>query len=83
MRLCVGQVERAPGADVVLMHKLMFEGDEQECLRIANQLWAAGESAEQELGGQQQLTNPDMEQMASCPLDARAGEWPEESSVGT
>ncbi|MDP9383335.1 MAG: hypothetical protein M3Q29_24970 [Chloroflexota bacterium] len=36
MRLCVGPVERVPDADVVLIHKLMIEGDEQEYLRIAN-----------------------------------------------
>lgn len=36
MRLCVGPVERVPDADVVLMHKLMIEGDEQQYLRIAN-----------------------------------------------
>jgi hypothetical protein len=36
MRLCVGPVEQVPDADVVLMHKLMIEGNEEEYLRTAN-----------------------------------------------
>jgi len=36
MRLCVGPVEPVPDADVVLMHKLMIEGNEEEYLRTAN-----------------------------------------------
>ncbi len=36
MRLCVGPVEPIPDADVVLMHKLMIEGNEEEYLKIAN-----------------------------------------------
>lgn len=36
MRLCVGPVEPLPDADVVLMHKLMIEGNEEEYLKIAN-----------------------------------------------
>ena len=35
MRLCVGPKEWVPDADVVLMHKLMIEGDETEYLRTA------------------------------------------------
>ncbi|HEX2987879.1 MAG TPA: hypothetical protein VHS06_06885 [Chloroflexota bacterium] len=37
MSLCVQPVEWVPGADVVLMHKLMIEGNEEDYLRIANQ----------------------------------------------
>ena len=36
MRICVEPVERLPAADVVLMHKLMIEGNEEEYLREAN-----------------------------------------------
>lgn len=36
MGLCVQPVEPMPDGDVVLMHKLMIEGNEQEYLRIAN-----------------------------------------------
>ncbi|MGE5620648.1 MAG: hypothetical protein ACM3US_15480 [Sphingomonadaceae bacterium] len=36
MRICVEPVEQLPQGDVVLMHKLMIEGAEQEYLRIAN-----------------------------------------------
>jgi hypothetical protein len=36
MRLCVGPVEQMPDADVVLMHKLMIEGNEEEYLKTAN-----------------------------------------------
>ena len=36
MRLCVGPVEPVPDADVVLMHKLMIEGNEEEYLKTAN-----------------------------------------------
>lgn len=37
MSLCVQPVEWIPGADVVLMHKLMIEGNEEDYLKIANQ----------------------------------------------
>jgi hypothetical protein len=36
MRLCVGPVDPVPDADVVLIHKLMIEGNEDEYLRSAN-----------------------------------------------
>ncbi|MDP9382063.1 MAG: hypothetical protein M3Q29_18355 [Chloroflexota bacterium] len=36
MPLCVQPVERMPHADVVLTHKLMIEGNEQEYLRGAD-----------------------------------------------
>ncbi len=36
MSLCVQPVQLLPDADVVLIHKLMIEGNEQEYLRIAN-----------------------------------------------
>jgi hypothetical protein len=36
MRLCALPIERLPAADIVLMHKLMIEGNEQEYLRQAN-----------------------------------------------
>ena len=36
MALCVQPVEPIPDGDVVLMHKLMIEGNEEEYLRIAN-----------------------------------------------
>ena len=35
-RLCVQAVEPVPTGDVVLMHKLMIEGNEAEYLRLAN-----------------------------------------------
>ena len=35
-RLCVGATSYIPEGDVVLMHKLMIEGDEDEYLRVAN-----------------------------------------------
>jgi hypothetical protein len=35
-RLCVQGVEPVPTGDVVLMHKLMIEGNEDEYLRLAN-----------------------------------------------
>ena len=35
-RLCVQAVEPVPTGDVVLMHKLMIEGNETEYLRLAN-----------------------------------------------
>jgi len=38
MVLCVQPTEPVPDADVVLMHKLMIEGNEQEYLRVANRL---------------------------------------------
>jgi hypothetical protein len=34
--LCVAPVESVPPGDVILIHKLMIEGDEQEYLRRAN-----------------------------------------------
>ena len=34
--LCVAPVDWLPPSDVVLTHKLMIEGDEQEYLRRAN-----------------------------------------------
>ena len=36
MSLCVQPVQLVPDADVVLIHKLMIEGDEHEYLRLAN-----------------------------------------------
>jgi len=36
MSLCVQPVQLLPDADVVLIHKLMIEANEQEYLRIAN-----------------------------------------------
>ena len=36
--LCVQPLEPVPDADVVLIHKLMIEGDEREYLRTANHL---------------------------------------------
>jgi hypothetical protein len=36
MSLCVQPVQLVPDADVVLIHKLMIEGNEEEYLRIAN-----------------------------------------------
>jgi hypothetical protein len=36
MALCVQPVDPVPDGDVVLMHKLMIEGNEEEYLRIAN-----------------------------------------------
>jgi hypothetical protein len=38
MALCVQSVVPMPAGDVVLMHKLMIEGNEVEYLRIANRL---------------------------------------------
>jgi hypothetical protein len=35
-RLCVQAVEPVPTGDVVVMHKLMIEGNEDEYLRLAN-----------------------------------------------
>ena len=36
MLICVQPIARLPRADVVLMHKLMIEGNEEEYLRVAN-----------------------------------------------
>ena len=36
LALCVQSIEPIPDGDVVLMHKLMIEGNEDEYLRIAN-----------------------------------------------
>jgi hypothetical protein len=38
MNLCIQPTKPVPAADVVMMHKLMIEGNEQEYLKIANQL---------------------------------------------
>lgn len=35
-RLCIQSIEPVPYADVVVMHKLMIEGNEDEYLRVAN-----------------------------------------------
>ncbi len=35
-RLCVQSIEPVPYADVVVMHKLMIEANEEEYLRLAN-----------------------------------------------
>lgn len=40
MSLCVQPVKSVPDADVVLIHKLMIEGNEREYLRLANRLSA-------------------------------------------
>jgi hypothetical protein len=42
MTLCVQPVEWLPDGDVVLLHKLMIEGDEAEYLRVANHFTPAG-----------------------------------------
>jgi hypothetical protein len=36
MALCVQPIDPVPDGDVVMMHKLMIEGNEEEYLRIAN-----------------------------------------------
>ena len=36
--LCVRSVDPIPNADVVLLHKLMIEGNEDEYLRVANSI---------------------------------------------
>ena len=36
MALCVQPVDPVPDGDVVVMHKLMIEGNEEEYLRVAN-----------------------------------------------
>ena len=41
--LCVEPVERLPDGDVVLLHKLMIEGDEAEYLRVANHFTPLGQ----------------------------------------
>ncbi|MCL5958094.1 MAG: hypothetical protein M1358_02050 [Chloroflexi bacterium] len=38
MRLCVQPVEPIPSTEVVVMHKLMIEGNEEEYLKVANRL---------------------------------------------
>ena len=43
MTLCVGPVGRLPDGDVVLLHKLMIEGDEAEYLRAANRFTPTGD----------------------------------------
>jgi len=40
MSLCVESLDPLPPGDVVLMHKLMIEGNEKEYLRVANRLSA-------------------------------------------
>jgi hypothetical protein len=42
MTLCVGPVGWLPDGDVVLLHKLMIEGDEAEYLRVANHFTPTG-----------------------------------------
>jgi hypothetical protein len=39
-KLCVLPHEGLPPGDIVLMHKLMIEGNEEEYLRLANVRWA-------------------------------------------
>ncbi len=34
--LCIQSIEPVPYGDIVVMHKLMIQGDEQEYLRLAN-----------------------------------------------
>lgn len=58
MRLCVVPARWVPDADVVIMHKLLIEGDEARYLRVANRFpagssrlivppwWEAGRGAE-------------------------------------
>jgi hypothetical protein len=36
MRLCVQPIERLPDADVVVLHKLMIEANEEHYLQRAN-----------------------------------------------
>jgi hypothetical protein len=42
MALCVGPVGWLPDGDLVLLHKLMIEGDEEEYLRVANHFTPTG-----------------------------------------
>ena len=42
LALCVEPVEWLPDGDVVLLHKLMIEGDEAEYLRVANHFTPTG-----------------------------------------
>ena len=42
MTLCVGPVGWLPDGDLVLLHKLMIEGDEAEYLRVANRFTPTG-----------------------------------------
>jgi hypothetical protein len=42
MTLCVGPVGWLPDGDLVLLHKLMIEGDEAEYLRVANHFTPTG-----------------------------------------
>ena len=42
MTLCVGPVGWLPDGDVILLHKLMIEGDEAEYLRVANRFTPTG-----------------------------------------
>ena len=44
-KLCVLPHEGLPPGDIVLMHKLMIEGNEDEYLRLANVRWARREAA--------------------------------------
>jgi len=41
MRLCVQPVEYLPDADVIVLHKLMIEADEENYLRKANKYLSA------------------------------------------
>jgi hypothetical protein len=42
LALCVEPAERLPDGDMVLLHKLMIEGDEEEYLRVANHFTPTG-----------------------------------------
>ncbi len=49
--LCVEPLEPLPPYDVVLMHKLLIEGDELRYLRIANELNGSGWARRRRLDG--------------------------------
>ncbi len=60
-RLCVQPTDWLPSADVVLMHKLLIEGDEQGYLRQANVQWlqlASGRDREPPQVGAHHLDQP-------------------------
>ncbi len=42
MSLCIQPTQLVPDADVVLIHKLMIEGDEEKYLRVANRFEVTG-----------------------------------------
>ncbi|MHB0870711.1 MAG: hypothetical protein ACYC5J_14860 [Chloroflexota bacterium] len=46
MRVCVEPVDHLPQGDVVLMHKLMIEGAEQDYLRTANVVYVRPPAAQ-------------------------------------